>query len=98
MDAFGNDEVTFFTLLRCNWFLDILLSHKPLLLDICPVSGSLVGVPRWLPMDGIDAQGSALQARKQTCSYPPLVHELLKGSDFAFWCLGVCSETSQPIR
>jgi hypothetical protein len=54
MDAFGTDEVTFMTLLKGNLFLAILLSHKPLLLNRCPVSGSLVGVPRWLPMDGFD--------------------------------------------
>jgi hypothetical protein len=52
VDAFGTDEVTFITLLKGNWFLVILLSHKPFLLDICPVSGSLVGIPRWLPVDG----------------------------------------------
>jgi hypothetical protein len=98
MDAFGIDEVTFVTLLKGNWFLGILLSHKPLLLDRCPVSGSLVGVPRWLPMDGFGALGRATQARKQICSYLPLVHGLLKGFDFAFWCLGLCSETSQPIK
>jgi hypothetical protein len=98
MDAFGADEVTFVTLLKGNWFMGILISHQPLLLDRCPVSGSLVGVTRWFPMDGVDALGSALQARKQMCSYLPLVHELLKGFDFAFWCLGLCSETSHPIR
>jgi hypothetical protein len=98
VDAFGTDEVTFVTLLKGNWFLGIFLSHKPFLLNRCPVSGSLVGVPRWLPMDGFYALGSAFQARKQMCSYLPLVHELLKGFDFAFWCLGLCSETSHPIR
>jgi hypothetical protein len=89
MDAFGTDDVSFVTLLKDNWFLGILLSHKPLLLDRCPVSGSLVGVPRWLPMDGFGALGSALQARKQMCSYLPMVHDLLKGFDFDFWCLGL---------
>jgi hypothetical protein len=54
VDAFGTGEVTFVTLLKCNWFLVILLSHKPFLLDICPVSGSLVGIPRWLPVDGFE--------------------------------------------
>jgi hypothetical protein len=98
MDAFGADEVTFVTLLKCNWFLGILPSHEPLLLDRCPVSGSLMGFPRWFPMDGVDALGIALQVRTQMCSYLPLVHELLKGFDFAFWCLGLCSESSQPIR
>jgi hypothetical protein len=77
---------TFITLLKVNWFLDILLYHKPLILDRCPVSGSLVGVPRWLPMDDFDALGSALQVRQHMCSYLPLVHQLLKGFDFAFWC------------
>jgi hypothetical protein len=42
VDAFGTDEATFFTLLKGKWFLGILLSHKPFLLDRCPVSGSLV--------------------------------------------------------
>jgi hypothetical protein len=46
VDAFGTDEVTFVTQLKGNWFLGILLSHKPFLLDRCPVSGSLVVVPR----------------------------------------------------
>jgi hypothetical protein len=55
MYAFGTDEVTFITLLKVNWFLGILLSHKPFLLDKCPVSGSLVGIPRWLPVDGFEA-------------------------------------------
>jgi hypothetical protein len=64
MDAFRTNEVTFVTLLKGNWFLGILLSHKPFLLDRCLVSGSLVGVPRWWPMDGVGALGSALQARK----------------------------------
>jgi hypothetical protein len=64
MDAFGTDEVIFVTLLKVSWFLGILLSHKPLLLDRCPVSGSLVGVPHWLPMDGFDALGSAFQEIK----------------------------------
>jgi hypothetical protein len=54
VDAFGTDDVTFITLLKCNWFLGILLSHKPFLLDRCPVSGSLVGIPRWLPVDGFE--------------------------------------------
>jgi hypothetical protein len=95
MDAFGTDEVTFVALLKGNWFLGILLSHKPFSLDSCQVSGSLVGVSRWLPMDGFGALGSALQARKKTA---PLVHRLLKGFYFASWCLGLCSETSQPIK
>jgi hypothetical protein len=98
VDAFGTAEVTFFTLLKGNWLLGILISHKPFLLDRCLVSRSLVGVPLGLPMDGFDALDSAFQARKQMFSYLPLVHDLLKGFDFAFWCLGLCSETSQPIR
>jgi hypothetical protein len=52
VDAFGTDEVTFVTILKGNWFLVILLSHKPFLLDRCPVSGSLVGILRWLQVDG----------------------------------------------
>jgi hypothetical protein len=54
LGAFGTDEVTLVTLLKGNWFLDILLSHKPFLLDIFPVSGSLVGIPHWLPVDGFE--------------------------------------------
>jgi hypothetical protein len=65
VDAFGNDEVIFVTLLKGNWFLGILLSHKPFILDRCLVSDSLVDVPRWLPVDGFEALHSALQARKQ---------------------------------
>jgi hypothetical protein len=91
VDEFGTDEVTFVTLLKDNWFLGILLSHKPFLLEICPVSGSLVGVPRWLPMDGFGALNSALKARKKMWSYLPLVHKLRKRFDFDFWCLGLCS-------
>jgi hypothetical protein len=45
VDDFGTDEVTFVTLLKGNWFLVILISQKPFLLDRCPVSGSLVGLP-----------------------------------------------------
>jgi hypothetical protein len=80
--------VAFVTLLKVNWLLGILLSHKPFLLDRCPVSGSLVGVHRWLPVDGFEALHSALQARKQMCSYLSLVHELLQRFDLAFWCFG----------
>jgi hypothetical protein len=54
VDVFGTDEVNFVTLLKGKWFLGILLSLKPFLLDRCPVSGSLVGIPRWLPVDGFD--------------------------------------------
>jgi hypothetical protein len=88
VDDFGTNEVTFITLLKGNWFLGILLSHKPFLLDRCPVSGSLVGVPRWLPVDGFEALHSALQAIKQICSCLPLVHELLQRFDLTFWCFG----------
>jgi hypothetical protein len=83
VDAFGTYEVTFVTLLKGNWFLDILLSHKPFLLDRCPVSGSLVCIPRWLPVDGFKALHQALQARKQMCSYLSLVHESLQRFDLA---------------
>jgi hypothetical protein len=55
VDAFGTDEVNFVTLLKGNWFLGILLSHKPFLLERCPVSGSLVGITRWLPVDVFEA-------------------------------------------
>jgi hypothetical protein len=88
VDAFGTDEVTFITLLKGNWFLGILLSHKPFLLDRCTVSGSLVGIPRWLPVDCFEALHSALQARKQMCSYLSLVHESLQRFDLVFWCFG----------
>jgi hypothetical protein len=88
VDAFGTDDVTFITLLKGNWFLGILLSHKPFLLDRCTVSGSLVGIPRWLPVHGFEALHSALQARKQVCSYLSLVHDSLKIFDLAFWCFG----------
>jgi hypothetical protein len=80
--------VAFTTLLKGNWFLGILLSHKPFLLDICPVSGSLMGIPRWLPVGGFEALHSALQARKQMCSYLSLVHESLQRFDLDFWCFG----------
>jgi hypothetical protein len=69
MDAFGTDEATFVTLLKGYWFLGILISHKPLLFDRCPLSGYLVGVPRWLPMDDFDALDSAIEARKRCMSY-----------------------------
>jgi hypothetical protein len=88
VDAFGTYEVTFVTLLKGNWFLGILLSHKPFLLYRCPVSGSVVGVPCWFPVDGFGALYSALQARKQMCSYLPMVHELLQIFDLTslvFW-------------
>jgi hypothetical protein len=54
VDYVGPDEVNFVTLLKGNWFLGILLSHKPFILDRCPVSGSLVGIPRWFPVDGFE--------------------------------------------
>jgi hypothetical protein len=52
VDAFGTDDVNFVTILKGSWFLGILLSHKPFILDICPVSGSLVGIQHWLTVDG----------------------------------------------
>jgi hypothetical protein len=55
VDAFGTDEVTLVTLIKCNWLLGILLSHKHFLLDICLVYGSLVGIPGWFPVDGFEA-------------------------------------------
>jgi hypothetical protein len=88
VDAFGTDEVAFITILKGNWLLGILLSHIPFLLDRCLVSGSLVGVPRWFTVDGFEAPHSALQARKEMCSYLSLVHELLQIFNLAFWCFG----------
>jgi hypothetical protein len=41
---------------------------------------------------------SALQARKQMCSYLSLVHESLKRFDLAFWCFGNGAQKPQPIR
>jgi hypothetical protein len=79
-------RVTFINLLKGNWFLGRFIFHKILSLDRCPVSGTLVGVSRWLPIDGFGALGSALQARKQMCSYLPLVHVLLKVFYFTSWC------------
>jgi hypothetical protein len=38
-------RLTFVTLLKGKWLLGIVLSHKLLSLDRCPVSGSLVGIP-----------------------------------------------------
>jgi hypothetical protein len=54
VDVFGTDEVNFITLLKGNWFLGILLSHKPFIFYKCPVSGSLVVIPRWLTVDGFE--------------------------------------------
>jgi hypothetical protein len=73
--SLGTDEATFITLLKGKWFLGILLSNKPFILDRCPISGSLVGVPRLLPMDDFEAPNSDIQAREQMCSYVHLVHE-----------------------
>jgi hypothetical protein len=70
VDHFGTDEATVVTLLKGNWFLGILLSHKPFLLDRCPVSGSLMVVPHWLPVDGFEALHSALHARHVCCCAP----------------------------
>jgi hypothetical protein len=89
VDAFGTDEVTFVTLLKGNWLLGILISHKPFLLDRCPVSGSLVGIPRWLSVDGFEVLVQCSQARKQMCSYLSLVHESLQIFDLDFWCFGM---------
>jgi hypothetical protein len=83
VDAFGTDEVTFITLLKGNWFLGILLSHKPFLLDRCPVSGSLVGIPAGFQWMVLRHSNSALYAIKQVCSYLSLVHESLKRFDLA---------------
>jgi hypothetical protein len=100
VDAFGTDEVTFITLLKGNWFLGHLLLHKLLSLDRCPVSGSLVGVSRWLPMDGVGALGSVLQARKQMCSYLllPLVRTCSTPRIwFRLLVLELCSENSHSL-
>jgi hypothetical protein len=85
VDAFGHDDETFVTLLNGYWFLGILLSHKPFLLDRCQVSYFLMGVPCWLPVDSFEVINSSLQARKQMCSSLSLVHELLQRFDLAFW-------------
>jgi hypothetical protein len=88
VDAFGTDEVTLVTLLKGKWFLGILLTHKPFLLDRCPVSGSLVDIPagcQWMVLRHFN---SALQARKQVFSYLSMVHEVLKRFDLASWCFG----------
>jgi hypothetical protein len=42
VDAFGTDDATLITLLKGSWFLVILLSNKPFLLDRYPVSGFFV--------------------------------------------------------
>jgi hypothetical protein len=88
MDAFGTDEVTFITLLKGNWFLGILLSDKPFLLERCSVSGSLVGIPagcQWMVLRHFN---SDLQARKNMCSYLSLVHEVLQRFYLASSCFG----------
>jgi hypothetical protein len=70
VDAFGTDEVTYVTLLKGNWFLGILLSHKPFLLDRCPVCGSLVGIPRWLPVDGFEVLTQCSPGKKTDVLLP----------------------------
>jgi hypothetical protein len=70
VDAFGTDEVNFVTLIKSNWFLGILLSHKPFLLDICPVSGSLVDIPRWLPVDGFEVLQQCYLGKKTDVFLP----------------------------
>jgi hypothetical protein len=70
VDAFGTDEVTFVTLLKGNWFPGILVSHKAFLLDRCPVSVSLVGIPRWLPVDGFEALQQCSQGKKTDVLLP----------------------------
>jgi hypothetical protein len=70
VDAFGTDEVTFITLLEGNWFLVILLSHKPFLLDIFPVSGSLVDIPRWLLVDGAEVLQQCSPGKKTDVFLP----------------------------
>jgi hypothetical protein len=70
VDAFGTDEVTFITLLKGNWFLGILLSHKPFLLDRCPVSGSLVGIPRWFSVDVFEALQQCFPGKKTDVLLP----------------------------
>jgi hypothetical protein len=70
VDAFGSDEVTFITLLKDNWFLGILLSHKPFLLDRCPVSGSPVSIPRWLPVDGFEVLRQCSPGKKTDVFLP----------------------------
>jgi hypothetical protein len=78
-------RATFIILLKFNWFLGHLLFQKLLSLDSCPISGSLVGVSHWLPIDGFGALGSALEAIKQIRSYLLLVHVLLKLFYFNSW-------------
>jgi hypothetical protein len=70
VDAFITDEVTFVTLLKVNWFLGILLSHKPLLLERCPVSGSLLGITRWLPVDGFEVLTQCSPGKKKNVFLP----------------------------
>jgi hypothetical protein len=70
VDAFGTDEVTFVTLLKGSWFMGILLSHEPFLLDRCPVSGSLVGIPCWLPVDGFEALQQYSPGKKKDVFLP----------------------------
>jgi hypothetical protein len=70
VDAFGTDEVTFINLLKGNWFLGILRSHKPFLLYRCLVSGSLVGIPRWFPVDGVEVLQQCSPGKKTDVFLP----------------------------
>jgi hypothetical protein len=88
LDAFGNDEVTFVTLLKGNWFLGILLSHKTFLLDRCPVSGSWVVIPPWLPVDGFEVLKQCSPGKKIDVFLPISGTRVLKIFDLASWCFG----------
>jgi hypothetical protein len=102
VDAFGTDEVTFNTLLKDNWFLGILLSHKPFLLDRCPVSVSLVGVPcsvlpagcHWMVL----GYYTVLYRQENRC-FLIYLWDMSHSKDLIsiFGVLERCSETSQPI-
>jgi hypothetical protein len=70
VDVFEIDEVNFVTILKVNLFLGILLSHKPFLLDRCPVSGSLVDIPRWLPVDGFEVLTQCSPGKKSYVFLP----------------------------
>jgi hypothetical protein len=65
--------------------------HFPQTLPIGQMSGIWLpgGCSCWLPADGFEALHSALQARKQMCSYLSLVHESLQRFDLAVWCFGM---------
>jgi hypothetical protein len=60
-------RVNFITILKGNWFLGNLLFHKLLSLDRCPVSGSLVGISRWLPRNGVSALGRNPGKKTDVC-------------------------------